>query len=163
MLLLAFALAACEERDLRRRGWADYEGGRRLSDVDQIRHPPPPSQPRLAVPCSQPPVVPRPPPLPQPRLPVRCSQPPVVPRPPPLPQPLFSPVEDEPSNPNQLDKNTLPEDDPANQMVCTICLTNGKDLAFGCGHMSCRDCGSRLSNCHICRQRITARVMLFTG
>lgn len=47
--------------------------------------------------------------------------------------------------------------------VCPICLTEGKDLAFGCGHMTCRDCGSRLSNCHICRQPIRNRIRLYTG
>ncbi|CAJ2657092.1 unnamed protein product [Trifolium pratense] len=29
--------------------------------------------------------------------------------------------------------------------------------------MTCRDCGSRLSNCHICRQRITNRLRVYTG
>ncbi|KAH9676931.1 RING-type domain-containing protein [Citrus sinensis] len=45
--------------------------------------------------------------------------------------------------------------------ACPICLTNAKDLAFGCGHMTCRECGSRVSNCPICRQRITNRLRLF--
>ncbi|KAJ7982104.1 E3 ubiquitin-protein ligase RGLG2-like [Quillaja saponaria] len=45
--------------------------------------------------------------------------------------------------------------------VCMICLTNEKDLAFGCGHMICRECGSRLSNCPLCRKQITCRLRLF--
>ncbi|KAJ1381821.1 Zinc finger, RING-type [Sesbania bispinosa] len=53
--------------------------------------------------------------------------------------------------------------DEQNQAVCPICLTNGKDLAFGCGHMTCRDCGSRLTNCPICRQRITSRLRVYNG
>ncbi|RID62676.1 hypothetical protein BRARA_E01733 [Brassica rapa] len=45
---------------------------------------------------------------------------------------------------------------------CPICLTNRKDVAFGCGHMICRDCGSRISNCPICRVLITSRLRLYT-
>ncbi|XP_022149658.1 E3 ubiquitin-protein ligase RGLG4 isoform X2 [Momordica charantia] len=52
--------------------------------------------------------------------------------------------------------------DDRNQ-VCPICLTNGKDLAFGCGHTTCRDCGSRLSDCPICRQPIRNRLRLYPG
>ncbi|KAK7313808.1 hypothetical protein VNO77_39010 [Canavalia gladiata] len=47
--------------------------------------------------------------------------------------------------------------------VCSICLTNEKDLAFGCGHMTCRDCGSKLSKCPICREQITNHIRLFSG
>ncbi|XP_073061573.1 E3 ubiquitin-protein ligase RGLG4-like [Primulina eburnea] len=45
--------------------------------------------------------------------------------------------------------------------ACPICLTNRKDLAFGCGHLTCRECSTRLSNCPICRQRITSRIRLY--
>ncbi|CAH8330177.1 unnamed protein product [Eruca vesicaria subsp. sativa] len=45
---------------------------------------------------------------------------------------------------------------------CPICLTNRKDVAFGCGHMTCGDCGSRISNCPICRVLITSRLRLYT-
>nr|XP_043624441.1 E3 ubiquitin-protein ligase RGLG4 isoform X2 [Erigeron canadensis] len=47
--------------------------------------------------------------------------------------------------------------------ICPICLTNEKDMAFGCGHVACRECGSRLSRCHICRQVISNRIRLYTG
>ncbi|XP_050897983.1 probable peptide/nitrate transporter At3g43790 [Lathyrus oleraceus] len=46
--------------------------------------------------------------------------------------------------------------------ACTICLTNEKDMAFGCGHMTCRDCGSKLSKCPICREQITSHIKLFS-
>ncbi|XP_024632828.2 E3 ubiquitin-protein ligase RGLG4 [Medicago truncatula] len=39
-------------------------------------------------------------------------------------------------------------DDQNQSACCPVCLTNAKDLAFGCGHMTCRDCGSRLRHCH---------------
>nr|AFK36428.1 unknown [Lotus japonicus] len=81
----------------------------------------------------------------------------MVPRPPPVP---YSP----PVPRAHFRSNMAASmEDERNQMECAICLTNGKDLAFGCGHMSCRDCGSRLSNCHICRERITSRLRVFTG
>ncbi|XP_058747273.1 E3 ubiquitin-protein ligase RGLG4-like [Vicia villosa] len=82
----------------------------------------------------------------------------MVPRPPPAPYSRHMP-------PDYFLRN-MPEssmDDERNQMICAICLTNRKDLAFGCGHMTCRDCGSRLSNCPICRQRITNRLRVFSG
>ncbi|KAL9393447.1 hypothetical protein Peur_012732 [Populus x canadensis] len=46
--------------------------------------------------------------------------------------------------------------------VCPICLANPKDMAFGCGHMTCRDCGASISACPLCRQPITTRLRLFT-
>eukprot|EP01018_Ginkgo_biloba_P009065 Gb_21536 [translate_table: standard] len=45
--------------------------------------------------------------------------------------------------------------------VCPICLTSPRDLAFGCGHMTCRVCGQSLSNCPLCRAPITTRVKLY--
>ncbi|KAK8698350.1 hypothetical protein V6N13_114474 [Hibiscus sabdariffa] len=83
----------------------------------------------------------------------------VVPRPPPVPyrraaQPQAeSPVATNESSTPPLDERT---------QACPICLTKAKDLAFGCGHMTCRECGSKLINCPICRQRITNRLRLFT-
>ncbi|XP_031279044.1 E3 ubiquitin-protein ligase RGLG3 [Pistacia vera] len=46
--------------------------------------------------------------------------------------------------------------------VCPICLTNPKDMAFGCGHTTCKDCGATLSTCPMCRQQITSRLRLYT-
>ncbi|KAF7822466.1 E3 ubiquitin-protein ligase RGLG4-like isoform X1 [Senna tora] len=81
----------------------------------------------------------------------------IVPRPPPVPYSRPAPPARVPSN---IPAST---NDERNQMVCPICLTNARDLAFGCGHMTCRDCGSRLTNCPICRERITSRLRVFTG
>ncbi|KAE7998368.1 hypothetical protein FH972_002920 [Carpinus fangiana] len=47
-------------------------------------------------------------------------------------------------------------------LVCPICLENRKDMAFGCGHTTCKDCGGNLSLCPICRDPITTRLRLFT-
>ncbi|KAK4798213.1 hypothetical protein SAY86_030539 [Trapa natans] len=45
--------------------------------------------------------------------------------------------------------------------VCPICLTNVKDMAFGCGHQICCDCGQSLDSCPICRSPIQTRIKLY--
>ncbi|XP_078434945.1 E3 ubiquitin-protein ligase RGLG2-like isoform X2 [Wolffia australiana] len=45
--------------------------------------------------------------------------------------------------------------------VCPICLTNPKDMAFGCGHQTCCECGQSLQNCPICRSEIVTRIKLY--
>jgi E3 ubiquitin-protein ligase RGLG len=91
----------------------------------------------------------------------------IVPRPPPVPYTRPLPTW-EPSNlpptmaraPSNLSSTTA---DERNQNTCPICLTNAKDLAFDCGHMTCKDCGPKVSNCPICRQPIRNRLRVFTG
>lgn len=45
--------------------------------------------------------------------------------------------------------------------ICPICLTNPKDMAFGCGHQTCCDCGETLESCPICRSSIQTRIRLY--
>ncbi|KAL9993979.1 putative transcription factor C2H2 family [Helianthus debilis subsp. tardiflorus] len=45
--------------------------------------------------------------------------------------------------------------------LCPICLTNSKDMAFGCGHQTCCDCGQPLKLCPICRSKIETRIKLY--
>ncbi|KAJ8466656.1 hypothetical protein OPV22_029208 [Ensete ventricosum] len=45
--------------------------------------------------------------------------------------------------------------------VCPICLTNPRDMAFGCGHLTCSDCGPSLQTCPICRKDIHTRIKLY--
>ncbi|XP_023728679.1 E3 ubiquitin-protein ligase RGLG2 [Lactuca sativa] len=45
--------------------------------------------------------------------------------------------------------------------LCPICLTNPKDMAFGCGHQTCCDCGQTLKLCPICRSEIQTRIKLY--
>lgn len=45
--------------------------------------------------------------------------------------------------------------------VCPICVSNPKDMAFGCGHQTCCDCGEYLEDCPICRSRITTKIKLY--
>ncbi|XP_077236606.1 E3 ubiquitin-protein ligase RGLG2-like [Tasmannia lanceolata] len=57
-----------------------------------------------------------------------------------------------------------PEKPPANHQkiipACSVCLWNAKNLAFGCGHQTCYDCGRDLQRCPICRCRIITRIPL---
>ncbi|KAJ0629422.1 putative transcription factor C2H2 family [Helianthus annuus] len=46
-------------------------------------------------------------------------------------------------------------------LVCPICLTNQKDMAFGCGHQTCCECGQTLQLCPICRKSIETRIKLY--
>ncbi|KAK7316149.1 hypothetical protein VNO77_34922 [Canavalia gladiata] len=45
--------------------------------------------------------------------------------------------------------------------LCPICLSNSKDMAFGCGHQTCCDCGQDLQSCPICRSPINTRIKLY--
>ncbi|KAL2500116.1 E3 ubiquitin-protein ligase RGLG2 [Abeliophyllum distichum] len=45
--------------------------------------------------------------------------------------------------------------------ICPICLSNPKDMAFGCGHQTCCDCGQDLKLCPICRIPIETRIKLY--
>ncbi|CAL1395342.1 unnamed protein product [Linum trigynum] len=45
--------------------------------------------------------------------------------------------------------------------VCPICLSNPKNMAFGCGHQTCFECGEDLQLCPICRSPIQTRIRLY--
>ncbi|KAL8200765.1 hypothetical protein R6Q57_012104 [Mikania cordata] len=45
--------------------------------------------------------------------------------------------------------------------LCPICITNSKDMAFGCGHQTCYECGETLELCPICRSAIQTRIKLY--
>ncbi|WCJ38592.1 Copine (Calcium-dependent phospholipid-binding protein) family [Euphorbia peplus] len=58
--------------------------------------------------------------------------------------------------------NTAPHTTAAyDNQVCPICLTNRKDMAFGCGHQTCCECGDDLQSCPICRKSIQTRIKLY--
>lgn len=44
---------------------------------------------------------------------------------------------------------------------CPVCLTDKKDMAFNCGHQTCRQCANSLQCCPICRETITTRIRLY--
>ncbi|XP_047938652.1 E3 ubiquitin-protein ligase RGLG2-like [Salvia hispanica] len=45
--------------------------------------------------------------------------------------------------------------------LCPICITDTKNMAFGCGHQTCCECGQGLSLCPICRVTIQTRIKLY--
>ncbi|VAI90193.1 unnamed protein product [Triticum turgidum subsp. durum] len=46
-------------------------------------------------------------------------------------------------------------------LSCAICMDKSKDLAFGCGHQTCYDCGEKLVRCPMCQKHITTRIRLY--
>ncbi|KAF8712813.1 hypothetical protein HU200_028585 [Digitaria exilis] len=81
----------------------------------------------------------------------------VQPAPPPLPQRQTS------LRRGSSNVSAVSAPSPRQDQVCPICLTNAKDLAFGCGHMCCRECGESLNRCPICRQPIRSKLRLYSG
>ncbi|KAJ6888800.1 E3 ubiquitin-protein ligase RGLG2-like [Populus alba x Populus x berolinensis] len=55
----------------------------------------------------------------------------------------------------------LPASSASDNHLCPICLTDPKDMAFGCGHQTCCDCGQDLQSCPICRSTIHTRIKLY--
>ncbi|XXG80118.1 hypothetical protein AAC387_Pa09g1056 [Persea americana] len=53
------------------------------------------------------------------------------------------------------------ENSPQNIQACPVCFWSVKDLAFGCGHRTCYDCGKDMTLCPICRSYITTRIRLY--
>ncbi|KAB2011650.1 hypothetical protein ES319_D09G034600v1 [Gossypium barbadense] len=45
--------------------------------------------------------------------------------------------------------------------LCPICLSNSKDMAFGCGHQTCEECSKDLQTCPICRSPIQTKIKLY--
>ncbi|PAN23373.1 hypothetical protein PAHAL_4G086900 [Panicum hallii] len=47
------------------------------------------------------------------------------------------------------------------RLLCPICMYKSKDLAFGCGHQTCYECGKNLERCPLCQDNITTRIRLY--
>ncbi|KAH7307490.1 hypothetical protein KP509_22G062200 [Ceratopteris richardii] len=45
--------------------------------------------------------------------------------------------------------------------LCPVCWVNPKNMAFGCGHQTCENCGDALTTCPICRMEISMRIRLY--
>ncbi|GLT33182.1 hypothetical protein SLA2020_077910 [Shorea laevis] len=44
--------------------------------------------------------------------------------------------------------------------LCPVCVTNSRDMAFGCGHQACEECSRGLPTCPICQSTIQTRIKL---
>ncbi|XP_022729328.1 E3 ubiquitin-protein ligase RGLG2-like [Durio zibethinus] len=58
-------------------------------------------------------------------------------------------------------RTSPPASSASDNRVCPICLCNAKDMAFGCGHQTCCECGQDLQLCPICRSTIDTRIRLY--
>ena len=56
---------------------------------------------------------------------------------------------------------TAPPVVDADAFLCDICMELSKDTAFGCGHLACHVCAEKISDCHLCKRRITERRRIF--
>ena len=45
--------------------------------------------------------------------------------------------------------------------MCVICMERAVNLAFGCGHQLCEECGVQMKECPVCRKHIESRLRLF--
>ncbi|XP_010519134.1 PREDICTED: E3 ubiquitin-protein ligase RGLG2-like [Tarenaya hassleriana] len=89
----------------------------------------------------------------------------------PLPPPVYGTSSFNPPKPTQPHNNYTPSAPsstarpPVNLRTdnndCPICLTDPKDMAFGCGHQTCCGCGQDLETCPICRSFIETRIKLY--
>ncbi|XP_060673785.1 E3 ubiquitin-protein ligase RGLG4 isoform X2 [Ziziphus jujuba] len=79
----------------------------------------------------------------------------IVPRPPPT---FYAPHA---STIGEASNLSMSMGDESHRMpLCPICLTYGKDMAFGCGHVTCGECGTKILSCPICRQPIVSRLRI---
>nr|XP_043605919.1 E3 ubiquitin-protein ligase RGLG2-like [Erigeron canadensis]XP_043605920.1 E3 ubiquitin-protein ligase RGLG2-like [Erigeron canadensis] len=63
---------------------------------------------------------------------------------------------------NSTATNTsYPGGSTSDNQLCPICITNPKDMAFGCGHQTCCECGKDLQLCPICRVQVKTRIKLY--
>jgi len=61
------------------------------------------------------------------------------------------------SRPGSRSSRGLSFSDP---QMCPVCLSKPRDMALGCGHQTCSECGEKLPDCPICRSPIDIRVKL---
>lgn len=45
--------------------------------------------------------------------------------------------------------------------ICPICLERNINVTFGCGHLTCSECSTKIRECPICRTEITMRITVF--
>ncbi|KAI8019648.1 E3 ubiquitin-protein ligase RGLG1 [Camellia lanceoleosa] len=89
-----------------------------------------------------------------------------VPLPPPPtsehPQPSsFHPGEPDFDGHNVTAETSQPASSTSDDNVCSICFINPKNMAFGCGHQTCGNCGENLQLCPICQSTIQTRIKLY--
>ncbi|XP_078163183.1 E3 ubiquitin-protein ligase RGLG2-like [Carex rostrata] len=62
---------------------------------------------------------------------------------------------------NYKSNDASPSGQSDDRQDCPICWAEAKNLAFGCGHQTCAECGKELRICPICQRQITTRIKLY--
>ncbi|GMJ13240.1 RING domain ligase2 [Hibiscus trionum] len=78
-----------------------------------------------------------------------------------LPPPIYDPSFQQNASPYSGYHTAATSAPFYDHQVCPICISNPKDMAFGCGHQTCCDCGEELQLCPICRTTIQTRIRLY--
>ncbi|KAE8124365.1 hypothetical protein FH972_019261 [Carpinus fangiana] len=73
----------------------------------------------------------------------------------------FRPSAPSSGGPRTVGGSATPSSHASDNHLCPICLANPKDMAFGCGHQTCCECGEDLESCPICRSIIQTRIKLY--
>ncbi|KAK8644184.1 hypothetical protein V6N13_123499 [Hibiscus sabdariffa] len=66
-----------------------------------------------------------------------------------------------PEDSNSVSSAPLAPSSTYDSQLCAICLSNSKDMAFGCGHQTCEECAKDLQTCPICRSPIQTKIKLY--
>ncbi|CAA0818030.1 E3 ubiquitin-protein ligase RGLG1 [Striga hermonthica] len=88
----------------------------------------------------------------------------VVPLPPPIPtlrSPMFSRSSSRNFTPTPSFSPPSVSEISSSTRGCPVCFYNRRDLAFGCGHQTCHECGYDLTWCPVCHTQITTRIRLY--
>ena len=60
------------------------------------------------------------------------------------------------TNDDIMYKNKLVE-----RFTCPICFANERKVVFNCGHLTCEECSSKITECGECKVYITSRTKLY--
>ncbi|XP_029651673.1 E3 ubiquitin-protein ligase MIB2-like isoform X2 [Octopus sinensis] len=65
------------------------------------------------------------------------------------------------SSPSSLDSKHQQIQELEEQITCSICMERRRNMAFVCGHTTCKECGEVLKQCHMCRKPIQKKIILY--
>ncbi|CAM6108211.1 unnamed protein product [Calypogeia fissa] len=80
---------------------------------------------------------------------------------PPTPTAAYPPPPSPHGYPAQHSQECSTSRDVGSDSLCPVCMTEKRDMAFNCGHQTCRNCSKDLQTCPLCRQKITTRLRLY--
>jgi tetratricopeptide (TPR) repeat protein len=66
-----------------------------------------------------------------------------------------------PDNIIVLENDEMYKNDLVLRMTCCICMTNEQNMVFNCGHSTCSMCALKITECGLCKTKITIRIKQF--